>query len=103
MNHNLIDLKVVSVFSEHAYTQHSWLKIQDADHKLWQQLRKFLDEELSTSIYPNHFVFKCEDEEGNTIYLGYNDSQVSFGFSIGKMWDSKETVLESPIELLVSF
>ncbi len=102
MNHNLINLKAVSVFSEHAYTQKSWLKLQDESHKLWQQLTSAL-KSAEVSIYFNHFVFKCEDDEGNVIYLGYNDSVVSFGFSIGKMWDSKEITLESPLELLVSF
>lgn len=102
MKHNLISLKAVSVFSEHAYTQHSWLKIQDDSHKLWQQLTLAL-KGAKVSIYFNHFALKCEDDEKNTIYLGYNDNVVSFGFSIGKVGNSEEIILESPLELLMSF
>ena len=96
-----IRLTIVAVFSEHCYTQHSWISIEDADHKLWKQLTSAL-KGAGVSIYFNHFVLKCEDDEKNVIYLGYNDNQVSFGFSIGKMGDSKEITLESPQRLLMS-
>ena len=98
----IISLKIVSVFSEHAYTQHSWISIQDNSHSLWQKLTSVL-KGAEINIYFNHFVLKCEDAEGNEIYLGYNDNEISFGFSIGKLSDSKEITLESPQELLMSF
>lgn len=97
-----IKLNVMSVFSEHCFTQHSWILIQDTDHKMWNQLTSVL-RNAGVEIYFNHFVVKCKDDEGNEIYLGYNDSVVSFGFSIGKLRDSEEITLESPQRLLMSF
>ena len=97
-----IKLNAIAVFSERCFTQHSWILIQDTDHKLWQQLTSVL-KNAGVEIYFNHFVVKCEDDERNTIYLGYNDNVVSFGFSIGKMGNSEEITLESPQRLQMSF
>lgn len=98
-----IKLNVIAVFSEHCFTQHSWILIQDTtDHKMWNQLTSVL-RNAGVEIYFNHFVVKCEDDEGNEIYLGYNDNVISFGFSIGKLEGSKEITLESPQKLRMSF
>jgi len=97
----VISLSLVAVFSEHCYVQNSWMEIQDDSHKLWDQITSQL-KKIGVEIYFNHFVLQCEDVNNNPIYLGYNDSKVSFGFSIGKLKDSKEIVIESYQELTLS-
>lgn len=82
---------IVRVHTEHAYVQHPYVVIHEAD-EFWKTLKGYLKFVGVTDIYFNHYVIELD----NGMYIGYNDSRIFFGTKISKMSDSETIELNTP-------
>lgn len=87
--------------TEHSYVSYAFCKIDDTNMQIFNQLNNYFNNE-KISFYKNHFVIEGIDDNGNKLFIGYNDNVLSIGSDINTLEDSISIPLVKRIRICLN-